>query len=348
MHKRFLCLVKIVIGLSFVVGASTTALGEEFYQGKTILFIVGLAPGGGYDTYTRAVARHIGKYIPGNPTPIVQNMVGSESQPAAHYIYSRAKPDGLTVGVWNSTQVLRQALGDRSVKFRGDKFGWIGAPSKGSPTCTIMGFTGLKTLKDVLNSKKPIKMGGIRPGIPQSDLPRILNLTLGTKFDVISGYGGGTSRIRIAMQSREVDGACWTWESIRATGRSMLDAKGDDKLIPFITHGDSQDPEVKDLPRLTEVIKGKENRAIVNTWLQQFNFQRPFMLPPGTPKERLSILRKAYKATLKDPEFLAEAKKSKLVIDYVSGEEIEKFVDQILGISPETKERLQFLLEKGR
>ncbi len=105
-------------------------------------------------------------------------------------------------------------------------------------------------------------------------------------------------------------------------------------------------PEVKDLPRLTEVIKGKENRAIVSAYLQQYNFQRPLSLPPGTPKERLSILRKAFKATLKDPEFLAQAKKSKLVIDYVSGEEIEKFVDQILAISPKTKEKLQFLVEK--
>ncbi len=139
-------------------------MGEEFYKGKTILFIVGASPGGGYDTYTRAVARHIGKYIPGNPTPIVQNMTGASGLNAAHYIYSRAKPDGLTVGVWNSGLVLSQALGDRSVKFKGDKFGWIGAPHKGWPTCTIMGFTGLKTLKDVLNSKKPLKMGATGRG----------------------------------------------------------------------------------------------------------------------------------------------------------------------------------------
>ncbi len=134
---------------------------------------------------------------------------------------------------------------------------------------------------------------------------------------------------------------------MRVTGRAMLDAKGDDKLIPFLTHGDSQDPEVKDLPRLNKIVKGK-NLAIVNAWLQQYNFQRPLTLPPGTPKGRLRIWRKAFKATLKDRKFLAEAKKSKLVIDYVSGEEIEKFVDQMLAISPETKERLQFLVEKGR
>ncbi len=135
---------------------------------------------------------------------------------------------------------------------------------------------------------------------------------------------------------------------MRVTGRAMLDAKGDDKLIPFLTHGDSQDPEVKDLPRLTEVVKGKENRAILNAWLQQFNFQRPFMLPPGTPKERLSILRNAFKATLKDPEFLAQAKKSKLIINYVSGEDSERFIDQMLSISPSAKESLQFLVIKKK
>ena len=344
MNKKFLRLVKLVLGLFLCVSAPGTALGEEFYKGKTIVFIVGLPPGGGYDTDTRAVARHIGKYIPGNPTLIVQNMVGAGSLTAAHYIYNSAKPDGLTVGVWNSGLVLRQALGDRAVKFKADQFGWIGAPSKGYVTCAVMGFTGLKTLKDVLNSKKPIKMGGSRPGLVTHDLPGILNLTLGTKFDVISGYEG-TSRIRIALQIKEVDGACWIWDSMRVIARSMLDAKGDDKLILFlITHGDSQDPEVKDLPRLTEVVKGKENRAIVNAYLQQF--QLPLTLSPGTPKERLGILRKAFKATLEDPEFLAQAKRSELDIDYASGEEIEKFVAQILAISPEAKAKLQFLLSE--
>ncbi len=111
MHKRFLCLVKLVIGLAFLVSASATALGEEFYKGKTILFIVGYPPGGGYDTYTRAVARHIGKYIPGNPTPIVQNMTGAGSLIAANYIAKRAKPDGLTVGVWKRGICLTAGAG---------------------------------------------------------------------------------------------------------------------------------------------------------------------------------------------------------------------------------------------
>ena len=294
---------------------------------------------------TRTIARHISRYIPGNPTAIIQNMPGAGHLIGAHYIYKRAKPDGLTIGVWNSTNVLKQALGDRSVKFKSDKFGWIGAPVKGLPTCNIMGFTGLKTLKDILNSKEPLKMGATRGGTT-GDLPKILNLTLGTKFKVISGYGG-TSVIRLALQKGELDGVCFSWESLRVTARHMLDAKGDDKLIPFLTHGDSQDPEVRDLPRLNTIVKGK-NLGIMTAWLQQYNFQRPLTLPPGTPKEQLSILRKAFKATLEDPKFLAQAKKSKLIINYVSGEEAEEFVNQMLSISPEVKESLQFLVVKKK
>ena len=134
---------------------------------------------------------------------------------------------------------------------------------------------------------------------------------------------------------------------MRVTARAMLNAKGDDKLIPYLTHGDSQDPEVKDLPRLNQIVKGK-NLEIMNAWLQQYNFQRPLTLPPGTPKERLSILRKAFKATLVDPKFLAEAKKSKLIINYVSGEDSEKYVNKMLSISPKAKESLQFLTIKRK
>ena len=347
MNKKFLCLVELFIGLAFLVGASAKALGEEFYKGKTIRFIVYTQPGGGYDTYTRAIARHIGKYIPGNPTPLVQNMPGAGGLLASHYIYSKAEPDGLTVGVWNGVLVLHKALGSKRVKFDARRFGWIGAPSGGLPACAIMGFTGLKTLKDVLNSKKPLKMGATGRGTT-NDLPKILNLTLGTKFKVIPGPGG-TPGIRSRMQKREIDGTCYGWESMRGTARDMLDAKGDDKLIPFLIQGKSQDPEVKNLPQLTEVIKGEKNQAILKAWLLPLaNFQRPLSLPPGTPKERLNTLRKAFKATLEDPTFLAETKKSKLIINYVSGPQIEKYVSQILNTPAKAKESLQFLVKKKK
>lgn len=347
MNKKFCCVITLVLGLAFVAAASGTAFSKDFYKGKTIRFVVGFSPGGGYDTYTRAIARHIGKYIPGNPTPIVQNMTGGGSLVTANYTYNRAKPDGLTVGVFGSGLVLQQTLGDRKTKFKAEKFGWIGAPVKGIPACVIMAFTGLKSLKDVLNAKEPIKIGATRAGSTTDDLPKILNKTLGTNFKIISGYRG-TATIRIAMQKKEVDGACWTWESMRVTARSMLKAEGDQKLIPYILQGDSNDAEVKGLPQITDVIKDPDKLVLFRAWMAPYEFMRPLTLPPGTPKDRLNILRKAFKKTLEDPTFLAEAKKSKLLIHYVSGEEIEKYVAGIKATPAKAKEGLSFLVRKKK
>jgi tripartite-type tricarboxylate transporter receptor subunit TctC len=346
MQKRNLKILVSFLVVSNVLASAAAAIANDFHSRKTVRFIVGFAAGGGYDTYTRAIARHIGKHIPGNPSTVVENMDGAGSMIAANTIYRNSDPDGLTVGVFNSALVLRQALGDRAVRFDSKKFGWIGTPSVGLPSCAVMGFTGLKSLDDIIASKRALKMGSTRPGATTDDLPRILNLTLGTKFEVISGYKG-TGPIRIALQKREVDGVCFGWESMRTTGRHMLDAKGDDKLIPFITHSDSEEPEVKDLPRLEEVVKakaGEDGLAILNAWLPQYDFQRPLSVPPNTPKDRLATLRKAFKATLEDPEFLSEAKKSQLLITYVSGEQIEKYVAKILATPAKAKEKLTFLV----
>ena len=347
MKKGTQYLFSLAVIFAFLASVSTTTLAADFYKGKTIRFVVGYSPGGGYDTYTRAVARHIGRFIPGNPTPIVQNMTGGGSLIAANYIYNRAKPDGLTVGNWNGGLILQSALGERKARFKGDKFGWIGAPVKGLPACAITGFTGLKTLEDVMKSGKRLKMGATRAGSTTDDFPKILNKTMGTKFDVISGYRG-TATIRIAMQKGEIDGACWGWESMGVTARAMLDAKGDERLIPYLIQGKDSAPEVRDLPQATSVIKGADNLDTFKAWMASYEFQRPISLPPGTPKSRLNILRKAYAAAIKDPTFLAESKKSKLIINYVSGPEIEQHVGQILNISAKAKEQLSFLVKKKK
>jgi tripartite-type tricarboxylate transporter receptor subunit TctC len=187
--------IKIISSLFVLLGlpllAALPAAGaDDFYKGKTIRFIVGAAPGGGYDTYTRAVARHIGKHISGHPTTVVENMTGAGTLIAAHHLYFKAEPDGLTMGAWNSGQVLRQALEDRAVRFKADRFGWVGAPVRGMPSCGIMAYTGIKTLEDVLRSDQRIKIGSTRAGTTTDDLPRLLNMTLGTKFDVIPGFTG--------------------------------------------------------------------------------------------------------------------------------------------------------------
>jgi tripartite-type tricarboxylate transporter receptor subunit TctC len=347
MRMKIYWLIGSMVGIALLAFAIRTAGADEFYKGKTIRFVVGLAPGGGYDLSARTVGRHMGKHIPGNPTIVVENMTGAGSLIAANYTYNSAKPDGLFIGIWNSAYVLRQALGDKAVRLDARKLGWIGAPTKGTPFCAIMAHTGLKSLKDVVAADRELKMGSTGPGSTYDDLPQILDRTLGTRFKVISGYEG-TSTILVAMRRKEIDGGCWTWESARTTARPMLDGKGDEKLIPFLIHRREPDPEVKDLPLIPEVIKGEDNLSAYRTWVGTYEFQRPFSVPPGTPKDRLQLLRKAFADTMKDPEFIAEAEKSKLETTYVSGEEIDKYVNQVLSITPKAKEVLDFLVTKPK
>jgi hypothetical protein len=210
-----------------------------------------------------------------------------------------------------------------------------------------MAHTGLNSLKDIVAANRELKMGSTGPGSTYDDLPQILNRTLGTKFKVISGYEG-TSTILVAMRRKEVEGGCWTWESARTTARNLLDAKGDDQLIPYLIHRREPDPEVKDLPLIPEVIKGEDNLSAYKTWVGTYEFQRPFSVPPGTPKERLLVLRKAFADTMKDPEFVAEAEKSKFDATFVSGEAIEKYVDNVLSVTPTAKELLNFLMVKSK
>jgi tripartite-type tricarboxylate transporter receptor subunit TctC len=348
MKARLRLLVAAAAGFVLSVAAPARLSAEDFYKGKTIRLVVGQAAGGGYDLSARTIARHMGKHIPGNPTIVVENMTGAGSLIAANYTYNSAKPDGLFVGTWNGALVLRQALGDKAVRLDGRKLNWIGSPTKGTPVCGIMAYTGLKSLDDVMASNREIKMGATGPGSTYEDLPKILNLTLGTKFKVISGYEG-TGTILVAMRRKEVDGGCWTWESMRTTARPMLDAKGDDRLIPYLIHRRWDEPEVKDLPLIPDVLKRDQDKlAAYKTWVATYEFQRPYSVPPGTPKERVQLLRKAFADTLKDPEFVAEAKKVKLRVTHTSGEQIDKYVDEMLSITPKAKELLSFLLTKKK
>jgi tripartite-type tricarboxylate transporter receptor subunit TctC len=332
--------------LTFLLISSTAAGAADFYQGKTIRFVVGFAAGGGYDAYTRTIARYISRHIPGNPSTVVENMEGAGSVIAANHLYHKAEKNGLTVGIWNSQNIFNHMMGDPSIRFDGRKFGWIGSPSKDSVACAIMGFAGPKTLDEIIKSKKSIRMGATREG-NTTQLPAMLNRWAGTQFEIIQGYTG-TSTIRLAMRSREVDGACWTWDSMRSTARALLDAKGDEKMIPFIVADRWEDPEVKEIPLFREVIKDKDNLQAFNTWNASNEFARPFSLPPGSPPEALSILRKAFKATMEDKDYIADANKSKLTVDYISGEQVEQYVQNIYSIPAEVKNRLDFLVRKRK
>jgi tripartite-type tricarboxylate transporter receptor subunit TctC len=343
MKRPFAVFVVLVLGVIFLARVSYAHAQEDFYNGKTLRIIVGFAPGGGYDTFTRTVARHMDEHIPGQPTIVVENMKGAGSLVAGNYLYNRADSDGLTAGVFSSGLVTQQAMDSKGIKFDARRFGWIGSMSKGTPVCAVMAFTGLKTLDDMLASKRELKMGSTGPGTTTHDLTNLMIGLMGAPFKVIAGYGG-TAEVRLAMQRGEIDGACWTWESMRTTARTMLDAKGDDRLIPFVIQGKYDDPLVKGLPQFTEAIQDKQKLAAFKAWLAPYDFFRPIALPPGTASQKVDILRAALKKTMADPAFLADAEKAKLDVHHTSGETIENEVTEVLELPQKSEQLLASLI----
>jgi tripartite-type tricarboxylate transporter receptor subunit TctC len=344
MTHKWLLVSRIAVAVFFfAIAGLSQANADEFYKGKTIRVLVGYRVGGGYDTFTRAVARHMGKHIPGNPTFIVENKTGAGSLITANYVYTRAKPDGRTLGVFGGGLVTQQALGEKAIRFDARKYNWIGSMSVGTPACVIMAWTGLKTWDDVRNSKKELRFGSTGPGSTTDDLPKLVAGLLNAPIKIIAGYKG-TSGLRVAMQKRELDGACWTWESIRTTGRAMLDAKGDERLIPFLLEGKYDDAEIKHLPQISKLIKDPSDLAAFKTWLNPYKMFRPMVTSPQTPKDRVEMLRAGLKKAMEDPQFLAEAKKARLDVVYTSGTQMEEYIKEILDIPPAAKEKLKKLI----
>ncbi len=341
MNKKVSYLVKLIIGIAFVLSASPAASAEDFYKGKTIRFIVGFSAGGGFDAYARLIARHIGRHVPGNPRTLVQNMPGAGSLVSANYIYNKTKPDGLTIGNWAGGLVMAQAMGRKGIKFDARKFNWIGVPVKDSRVCALTKASGINSVGEWFGTKRPVKLGGNAPGSGLSDVPRILKAALGLPIQVVEGYRG-TSKIRLAAESGEIDGGCWAWESVKVTWRRPLESGKVKVLLQALP---KKHPELQDVPNAVELAKSDEARELIKVGIQNpAAIIRSYSLPPGTPKKRVAILRKAFMATMKDPKFLVEAKKSKLAINPESGEQVERIVNGFFAVEAGFSSRLKKIL----
>ena len=330
--------------LCMAVPATAWADVAGFYKGKTLRFILGSSPGGGFDTYARTIARTLTKHIPGTPKIIVQNMPGAGFAIAMNYLYNVAKRDGSVIGATNSGLVMKQVLGEKGIKFDNAKFGWLGSAGKATPTCMVMSRTGVTDLKGILNAPKPINFGSA--GTLTRDTPLILRDFVGGKINVVRGYNG-TAQIRAAVGRKEVDGYCSSWESVRIQATEMLKGKEGDRLVPFLTSGDKDEPVLKNLPLFADHIKNADERAAYEAWLAPYKLFRAYVTPPGIPKERLEALQTAFKNTLDDPEFKAASKKIGIEISYLSGAEILGLVKQVFSIGPGAKARLERLV-KGK
>jgi len=345
LSRRFQGLVLLALLTFYPFNPSTTPsvfAQEPFYKGKTIRLIVGLAPGGGYDLYSRVIARHMGKHIPGKPTIVVENMTGAGSIIAANYIYKAAKPDGLIIGHILGGLFLQQLLGNPAIEFDGRRFEYIGVPAQDNLMIGLSKATGITSVEQLRASKKPVKLGGVAPGGGTDDIPKVLAATLGLPIQIVTGYKG-TGPIRLAFDSGEVDGVCNAWESFKATWRKQVESG---EVVMVLQGTVKAHPELPNVPVAFDLAKTEEGRKLIQVVTRVHGpSTRPYLLPPGTPKERVQILRKAFMGTMQDPEFLAEAKKAKLDINPDDGASLEKNVKDIFNLEPSLAAKLKEILK---
>jgi len=315
----------------------------DFYRGKTVRVVVGLEAGGGFDTTARILARYMGKYIPGEPTLIVENMAGAGSRVAANWLYEAAPKDGTAFGVFNELQVLQQALGQSDIKFDAAKFGWLGSVFSATIVCIARKDSGIKSIQDVMgpNGKKFI-VGSTGPGSNTGDFPQILRTALGANIQIVSGYNG-TAGISRAVDSNEVQGGCWTWESMSVTqGKNLQDGT----MIPLVQQGDEKIKELGNTPVATDIASGDVNKKLILGITTPTSISKSFTAPPGIPAERLKALQDAFIKAWSDKDLLEEAKKAKIDVAPKKAEETKKVVDQLLGFDKATIDALKAALDK--
>jgi tripartite-type tricarboxylate transporter receptor subunit TctC len=328
-----------------VIALAAPALGasvEEFYQGKTIRFIVGASAGGGYDTYTRLIARRFAQYIPGKPTVVVENMPGAAMLIAANYIFNRAPRDGTVIGHWSGPLILQHLLGNPAVQFEGRKFNWLGMPTSDSLVCILADRSGIKTAEEWRRTKAPVKLGAIGPGTSGTDDTKLLAAATGLPLQLIEGYKG-TADIRVAVDAREVDGTCsFGWQSAKVTWAKALQAG---QVYVVLQTTLQSHPELKGVPLAVEYAKTEEGKKLLQIAGDVYGKQRLYSLPPQVPEERVRALQEAFMNTLKDPQFVAEAEKAKLEIDPVDGPGIEKMVNGLYDMDAAVINRVKQLLK---
>jgi tripartite-type tricarboxylate transporter receptor subunit TctC len=324
-----LALAVLLAAASAVTARAETA--ADFYKGKTLSLIAGFPPGGGYDTYVRVLARHYGRFLPGNPTVVASNMPGAGSLTAANNIYAKYAPDGLAIAMFASSAAMEPLIGNKAALFDPQKFSWVGSMSQDVAYCGAWSHPGVpKTFDEMLKTETVI--GGGAPAAITYQHPMVLKNTLKANFKVIQGYKG-TRDINIAMQRGEVHGTCGMFAS-SVKAQFSAEVK-DGRMTLFIQMGSKRSDEFGKIPSVFDYAKTDEDRAILQFHFGQLLLGRPLAGPPGIPTDRLTALRDALFATMKDPQFLAEASKAGLDIDPVSPEEVHTLLKQFAAFKPE-------------
>ncbi|HVO95153.1 MAG TPA: hypothetical protein VMT22_20020 [Terriglobales bacterium] len=324
-----------------LVSSALAATVEDFYKGKTVQFIVGGSAGGGYDTYTRLIARYFAQYVPGKPSTVVQNMPGAAMLISANYLYNTAPRDGTVIGHWSGPLILQHMMGNPAVQFDGRKFGWVGMPTADSLICITTERSGIKSAEDWRRAKARVKLGAIGPGTSGTDDTKLMAAATDFPLQLVEGYKG-TADIRVAAEQGEVDGTCaFGWQSAKVTWANALRER---QIHVVLQTTLEPHPELKGVPLAVDYAKTEEGKKLLRIAGDLYGKQRLYSLPPQVPEPRVRVLQKAFFSALKDPQLLAEAEKAKLEIDPVDGPGIEKMVNGLYEIEPAIVNRVKQIL----
>ena len=306
-----------------VLGAPAPA---PFYRGKQITMLIASGAGGGYDAYARSLARHMSRHIPGNPSIVPKNTPGAGGLIAANTLYNSSAPDGLTFAALTNGAAMDPLFGERAARFDGQKFGWIGSIGKLENICVTWKGSPITRIEQAKTREVTVSATGATGN--SAIMPRIVNELLGTKFKVIGGYAEGAGQT-LALERGEVDGICGLSYSTLKASRPDWFRVG--KLNVLLQIGLEKIRDLPDVPNAIDLVADPERRKVLELILIRQEMGRPFAAPPGTPSDRLAILRAAFEATLKDPAFLAEAAKLQLEIDPLTGAQIETLLRTAYG-----------------
>jgi tripartite-type tricarboxylate transporter receptor subunit TctC len=328
-----------ILFAAMVAFAATPARAQSPYEGKTITIVTSTGVGGVYDLTARVIARHMGRYIAGNPTLIVQNMPGGGNVLATNYMYNIAPKDGLTIASIHNAMPLHQVLDGRGVRFDSAKFNWLGSTGSENEVILVWRSAGVTTIKQAM--EREVALGSTGAGSGLSIIPTAMNNVLGTRFKLVIGYKSSED-INLAMERGEVQARAFGLNSIVAQHADWLK----ERKVAFLAQaGVKRDKDLPDVPLLTELAGTQEQRQILKLISSPAGLGHPYLAPPGIPSDRLAILRNAFDATLRDKAFLAEVEKLKIAIDPMSADEVGAIITETLNAAPDVVAKAKAAME---
>jgi tripartite-type tricarboxylate transporter receptor subunit TctC len=302
----------------------------DFYTGKTLRIMVGFGPGGGYDLYARTLGRYLGKYIPGGPTVLVQNMPGAGSLKVVNWLYNAAPRDGTVLATFARGIVFEPLLGHaEGAQFDAARFNWIGSISNEVSVCALNVASGVKTFADM--QARPFRIGASGAGADSDIFPVVIRNLFHLPMRLVAGYQGGADMV-LAMERHEIDGRCgWSWTSLVSRNKAMLDSH---QIAVTLQIALARHEDLPDVPLVTDLVRDPQQLAALRLIVSRQNIARPFAAPPDVSAERIAALRNAFEAVMHDAEFLAEAKRLALEVRPASGTDVQALFADVYAAPP--------------